>query len=174
MIRGRGKHGTNDMVVSNKTQLTIQATPTIDLQAMTTEVSSLGSIDLKIDQAYHVFASVDWSVHRADMQTVMALPYSFLKIMKINSTFGKYGSPLKVLDFVVRQKTQSFRFFMSVAEAFCTGTYRSHFLMRYACAKDRNMQICSRKCHVRARKTRSRQSISEVSQREHRICKAAS
>ena len=58
--------------------------------------------------------------------------------------------------------------------SFCAWTYRSHFWLCCTGTKDRNMQICSRKCSAHAQKTPSRRSFSKVSGREHPIRAAAS
>ena len=106
------------------------------------------------------------------MPTVTVLPYLFRKIIRINRAWID-SQKLRTLSFLKQQHTRPFRFSPSVAEAFLSETYRSHCWTRCACAKDRNMQICSRKCSARARKSRSR-SLSEVSRGEHRIRGAAS
>ena len=72
---------------------------------------------------------------------------------------GNTDSLSKVLDPVIHETITTNIAFPILPESswsFCAGTYRSHFWTRCACAKDRNMQICSWKCSARARKTWSK------------------
>ena len=62
----------------------------------------------------------------------------------------------KVPDSVIhgKKKTQktAFLVFPKYSQCFCVRTYHSHFGMRFACTKDRNMQICSQKCSTHAQR----------------------
>ena len=76
------------------------------------------------------------------MPTVTALPYLFPKIMKINSTFRKYGQPFKSSRFCHSWKATTtntaFSIFPKSSRSVCAGTYRIHFWTCCSCAKDRN------------------------------------
>ena len=60
------------------------------------------------------------------------------------------------------------------SQSVCTRTFRNRLLRRWACAKDRNMQVCSWKSSACARKTRSRRGFPKVSWGEHHIHEASS
>ena len=108
---------------------------------------------------------------------ITAVLYLFLKIVKIIRRSRNTDSLSKVQDLVICEKQETntpFLIFPESSQSFSARTYWSHFWTCSACVKDRNMQICSWKCSVRARKMWRKKSFSKVSWREHCICEAAS
>ena len=80
------------------------------------------------------------------MTTDTALPYSFLKIIKIIGLSGNTDSLSKFqsLSFMKTTTNSAFPIFAESRRSFCTGTYRSYFWTRCAAAKAVKLQICSR------------------------------
>ena len=92
----------------------------------------------------------------AYMPTVTALPYLLLKIMKINSAFGKYRYPLKSSRFCHSWKTTTtntaFLIFAKSNKCVLLELTKVSFGCVAHARKTEMIQIYSRKCSVRAQK----------------------
>ena len=77
---------------------------------------------VKVTARIHMIMPVSTSISQCvftHMPTIMDLPYSFLKIMKINRAFQKSLSFMTTTNW-------AFQFFPKSHLSFCTGTYWSH------------------------------------------------
>ena len=95
--------------------------------------------------------------------TITALLYSFLKIIKISSSFQKYGWLIKVSDFVICEKKNTkknplpFQFFLGPKPKLFVPELTKAISGCVAHArKTKNMQICSHKCSAHVWKTKQK------------------